>query len=757
MPCTVDVAVKTHVKLQVDKEITCLLRVDVKLQDTCTWIIVNEELTWPISIKNNSSYDILYHQHDCSHEYSVASGNTSNYSWDEPSRKDRRLIILCYGRRRELNLNQIGRYRPMGFKTPDGEKGHITFDVMVEGPVRVVNITDFVRKRTTSQQSKSQQRREREVLRESMLNASEKDEDFDDVEGKKTLEDEVQSQIVLSSFAFRLPGIGVSFVNRRPQEILYLFARDVETRYTLTEQHYTYGVSINWLQVDNQSFDWQYPIVLYPAMVRKSADIDHPFLRAALIQNRDDTHGLTHIVYAGLLLQEVNVELGDDVVRKILDFARFETVHQPDPSLFYPHELTGPILNSSDDDSSLTYFENLQIHPILINLTFTRTEIADDTTQTGYNPLATVINILTVTLGSITDAPLKFNLLLQEHGILSPSTLLQLIYSHYTSQAIGQLHKIVGAADFIGNPVGLFNSFSSGVHDLFYEPYQGFVSDRPQDFGIGLAKGGISLIRKTVYGLTDTVSKVTDTMGKGFSSLTFDPEFQNKRRLTQARNRPKHALHGLGYGAKLFIEGVSGGITGIVEKPIEGAQKEGIKGLFKGIGKGVIGAFAKTATGVIDLTTTTIQGIRNSADMDDRDISQIRPPRVIPYDGIVSLYSEREAQGQLMLSQILGSTLFHEFYVAHLDLLDSDPPSVLFLTTNRIILARSHSSRLSWQVPFSELTYCRPSSTGIQIACRTVEPRLRTLPIPDSNIQKWWCRKVDEAVAIYNESHRPLD
>ena len=480
--CLVEVAVKTHVKLQIDKETTCLLRVDVKLQDSTTWILINEESTWPISIRNASSHDLLYHQHDCDREYAVSAGTESNYSWDEPSRKDRRLVIMCYGRRRELNLNQIGRYRPMGFKMPDGEKAYLAFDVKVEGPVRVVSVMDFVRRRGSSQQSKLQQRRESELQREIMLSAGDREDELDDVEGKKRQEDDIRPQVVLSSFSFRLPGIGISFVNRRPQEILYLFARDVEARYALTEQHYTYGISIHWLQVDNQSFDWQYPIVLYPAMVKKSTDVEHPFLRAALIQNRDDTHGLTHIVYAGLLLQEVNVELGDDVVRRILDFARFETVHPSDPEMFYPHELIAPTLPSSTDDTSLVYFENLQIHPILINLTFTRMEIEADATRTGYNPLATAINILVVTLGSITNAPLKFNLLLQEHGILSPSTLLQLIYGHYTSQAIGQLHKIVGAADFIGNPVGLFNSFSSGVHDLFYEPYQGFVSDKPQDF-----------------------------------------------------------------------------------------------------------------------------------------------------------------------------------------------------------------------------------------------------------------------------------
>jgi hypothetical protein len=63
-----------------------------------------------------------------------------------------------------------------------------------------------------------------------------------------------------------------------------------------------------------------------------------------------------------------------------------------------------------------------------------------------------------------------------------------------------QIHNIIGSADFLGNPVGLFNNLSSGVVDIFYEPYQGFVmSDRPQDLGIGLARVIIILllIKKT--------------------------------------------------------------------------------------------------------------------------------------------------------------------------------------------------------------------------------------------------------------------
>lgn len=69
------------------------------------------------------------------------------------------------------------------------------------------------------------------------------------------------------------------------------------------------------------------------------------------------------------------------------------------------------------------------------------------------------------------------------------SDLLNRVTIHYRDQFIYQIHKVLGSADFLGNPVGLFNTLSSGVAELFYEPYQGMImSDRPQDLGIGIAR-----------------------------------------------------------------------------------------------------------------------------------------------------------------------------------------------------------------------------------------------------------------------------
>ncbi len=89
---------------------------------------------------------------------------------------------------------------------------------------------------------------------------------------------------------------------------------------------------------------------------------------------------------------------------------------------------------------------------------------------------------------TVKDAPIRLNALIMEHPIFSTSFLVNLISKHYTQEVLGQVYKIVGSADVLGNPMGLFTAIGSGVKDVFYEPYLGFVSDRPQDFGIGLAK-----------------------------------------------------------------------------------------------------------------------------------------------------------------------------------------------------------------------------------------------------------------------------
>ena len=51
-------------------------------------------------------------------------------------------------------------------------------------------------------------------------------------------------------------------------------------------------------------------------------------------------------------------------------------------------------------------------------------------------------------------------------------------------------------------------------------------------------------------------------------------------------------------------------MTGVYEKPLEGAKQSGFLGFMGGLGKGVIGVVAKPAGGIVDFTTTSLEGIR---------------------------------------------------------------------------------------------------------------------------------------------------
>lgn len=117
----------------------------------------------------------------------------------------------------------------------------------------------------------------------------------------------------------------------------------------------------------------------------------------------------------------------------------------------------------------------------------------------------------------ITNASLNFNELIVK------------IEQRYRMELMNQIHRIIGSADFLGNPVGLFNTVSSGVVDMFYEPLQGFSFERPEDFGTGFVKGAKSFARKTVYGFSDTFSKVTGSFGKGLAVVTMDDDFVARR------------------------------------------------------------------------------------------------------------------------------------------------------------------------------------------------------------------------------------
>lgn len=110
---------------------------------------------------------------------------------------------------------------------------------------------------------------------------------------------------------------------------------------------------------------------------------------------------------------------------------------------------------------------------------------------------------------------------------------------------------------------------------------------------------------------------------------------------------------GIREGGEAFAKGLFRGVTGIVTKPFEGAQKSGVEGFLQGVGKGVIGVGIQPLSGVLDLLSKTTEGANASrmkltaAISFEQQALRQRLPRVIGGDNVLRPFDEYKARGQV--------------------------------------------------------------------------------------------------------------
>ncbi len=308
--------------------------------------------------------------------------------------------------------------------------------------------------------------------------------------------------------------------------------------------------------------------------------------------------------------------------------------------------------------TSLYYISLLHIQPLKVTLSFEASPaIRNNFTDLVFNPLQLVLSMASGVLGNISEAPIELNSLMIENAFGDVSSLLAPVMHFYISQGIRQGYKIIGSVEALGNPVNLVSGLGSGVKDFFYEPAQGLVSS-PKEFGTGLYKGSASLVKNVGAGVFGAASKITSSVGRGVALMTMDERFVRRRNIA-LNQRVTHVGHGLLRGAQAFGTGLISGLAGIIMDPVRGARREGLKGFFKGVGKGVVGVFTKTAVGTLDLVSITFRGIQATFALigGSRGLSgRRRFPRYIGPTGALKPYDPRSAFGQYLLYQIAHRT-----------------------------------------------------------------------------------------------------
>ncbi|KAF5009616.1 hypothetical protein FDECE_4176 [Fusarium decemcellulare] len=706
----------THVKIAKAGQRQFLVRVEILMEDSTVFLNLSMETkNWPFSMRNESDTEFMFWQANPNIDeegvedrsgwrqirYRLPPRSIMPYAWDFPAAKFREIIISINGKERHVKLAEIGNQIPMKFTTSSGQQKIIDINVAADGPKQSMILSNF--------------RASKSMYKPKTLSRTNT--------GPEAFEVKDQDTGATFRAQLKLAGIGVSLVNAQMKELAYLTFRDVQLRYSDSPLIQTVSMAIKWIQIDNQLYGGIFPMILYPSVVPKKAqEVEaHPSLHAMVSRVKDDSYGVLYVKYATILLQQMTVDLDEDFVFALLDFtnvpgASWTMVDDEGKLCDEDLDIPEPTQQQAGQD---IYFEVLNIQPMQLDLSFMRTERinAEDKTSSR-NPIMFFLNVMTMAVGNVNDAPLRFNALILDNVRVTTAVLVQNFSSHYSQEVMYQIHKILGSADFLGNPVGLFNNISSGVTDIFYEPYQGLIlSDKPEEFGLGIAKGAASFAKKTVFGFSDSFSKFTGSLSKGLAAASLDKQFQDRRRITRARNRPKHALYGVAAGANSFVTSVASGVGGLARKPLEGAEQEGALGFFKGVGKGMIGLATKPAVGILDMASNVSEGIRNTTTVfDGQELDRTRFPRFIPQDGIVRPYNPREALGQYWLKQVDNGRYFDEQYIGHLELPKED--MVVMVTFARILLIRSRRLTSEWDVPLKDVQTIAKERTGVSLALR---------------------------------------
>lgn len=746
----------THVKLAKAGQRQKLIRVEILMENATIFLHISAETkNWPFSMRNESDTEFMFFQANPNLDdedvedrsgwrpirYRLPPRSIMPYAWDYPAAKQKELIINANGRERHIKLAEIGNLIPMKIGGDDPHPKNqkiIDLNVAADGPTQTLILSNYKASKSLYKQK-------------SRTNSS--------VSVAGGFEVKSQDTAVNFKAQLKLGGIGISLVNAQLKELAYITLRDIALKYAESPLYQTITASIKWIQIDNQLYGGIFPMILYPSVVQKGTKETeaHPSLHAMVTRVKDDSYGVIYIKYATVLVQQMTLEIDEDFVWAVLEFSKvpgaaWSETHEGvlcDESLDIPE----PKQEQSGQD---IYFELLNIQPMQLDLSFVRTDRVNVEDKTSSkNPLMFFMNVLTMAIGNINDAPVRMNALMLENARVSAAVLMMNVSNHYSQEALYQVHKILGSADFLGNPVGLFTNISSGVADIFYEPYQGFIMNDPEQLGIGIAKGATSFVKKSVFGVSDSFSKWTGSIAKGLAEATMDKQFQDRRRMTRSRNRPKHALYGVTAGANSLLTSFASGVGGLARKPLEGAEQEGAAGFFKGVGKGLLGFATKPAIGVFDLASNVSEGIRNTTTVfDDSGLDRVRLTRFIGADGIVRPYSQREALGQFWLKQLDNGKYFNEQYIAHLELPREDV--VVMLTYSRIMLVKSKKLTSEWDVPLKDVQTISKERTGLSLTLRggTNGP---FIPVAEESSRNFLYRNIGVAVGEFNKKYKATE
>ncbi|XP_066924160.1 intermembrane lipid transfer protein VPS13D-like isoform X2 [Clytia hemisphaerica] len=467
-------------------------------------------------------------------------------------------------------------------------------------------------------------------------------------------------------------GFGLSLVNLYPEEVVFATFSHIRFMYEFTPRTNQAEIRIGAVQIDNQLFGSQQTVALFAApptastnsssTARQNQSADRTDLRILLKVEKDPDYGFLVFKKFHLDVTRLYIRLEDRLLLKLIQAVQSLMMQEVDTptaeiqNLFDSHHR----LDVADDEiQQKIFFEDVKVNQGDLNISLVVTGKID-------GELATIKKNLGLYLASFDAAVIVFESYIRNNMFETFPSLQTHIKEYYIQTFKNQITSILGSLDILGNPMGLFQDFSSGMEGL-------------------LKKGNVGgLFVNVAHGMSNSAAKMTGVLADGLWSASGKTSKVSRDTTQGSQSSTSHVSAGL----KGLGKGVFGGLTSMITEPLEGASKKGVGGFLSGIGKGIVGTVAKPMAGVLDLASGTAAAVRTSTE------TSVPVPPVVRLKrncygpgGVLSKYSKNASEGQEVL-RCFNQGDDQEMYVAMEVLRKSDRLKAL-LTNKGLYIVRS--------------------------------------------------------------------
>ncbi|KAL9665135.1 hypothetical protein QQ045_020546 [Rhodiola kirilowii] len=645
-------------------------------------ILISDDDTgfMPYRIDNFTNQRIRVYQQQCeTFETVVHSYSSCPYAWDEPSYPHRLTVeVPGKGSLGSYTLDDVKDYSPTLLGTNfEKSENKLLVSVHAEGAIKVLSVIDSSHHSLTDMKGSSVPwYREQETQKEKH-------------------EKQLQCREKLS---VNIRSIGISFIDSFSQELLFLSAGNISMNVVQSINQQNLSFQISSLQIDNQLRTTPYPVVLsfdqefknYAGgnLVTKEHCIGEsgdsvfcqPVLYFAMAKWRSNDIGLVSVQRVNLSIADFHLEVDEEVLLSLFCFykivySRLQNQMRADSSqvrvnagadlqktLFTYNQGRRNLESRSTDEQSVTisflsvtpigapwqqlcllagkqkkiYVESFEVAPIKLTLSFSSTPW-----KPGHGSLISGESLIHrgfIALADIEGAKIKLKELTVAQHLASWESLQANLIRHYTRQLQLEMYKVLASAGVIGNPMGFARSVGMGIKDFLAVPASSLKS--PSGIVTGIAHGTTSLVRSTVYALSDAASQITKSAHKGIVAL-------DNQGITRSEGQEKGV-----------INEVLQGLTGLLQSPVNEAEKHGLPGVLSGVVFGVTGLVLRPAASILEVTGKTAQSIRKRSKLHQSGTQRLRArlPRILSDEHPLKPYSWEDAVGMNVLHEAGGGS-----------------------------------------------------------------------------------------------------